>query len=92
MVAATPGFANYFHNPHWGLSLNNGSAPNPTPRDIRGNRVPQLFRARRRPTAASAKPSRLTPSRHGRWLPNSAQVRRTRFHKPQKRAQARDAS
>jgi len=42
-ASATPGLANYFHNPHVGLNLNIGSAPSPTPRDIRENRMPQLF-------------------------------------------------
>lgn len=54
-AGATPGFANYFHNPHMGLNLSIGSAPSPTPRDIRENRMPQLFRAAPPATAASAK-------------------------------------
>lgn len=32
-VLATPASANYFSNPVWGLNLNVGSAPNPTPAD-----------------------------------------------------------
>jgi hypothetical protein len=38
-----------------GLSLNIGSAPSPTPRDIRENRMPQLFHAAPPAPAASAK-------------------------------------
>ena len=41
---ATPSFANYFHNPHLNLSLNVGSAPSPTPHDLRTNRVPSVGR------------------------------------------------
>ena len=36
----TPAYANYFSNPLTGVNLNVGSAPNPTPEDIRGNRMP----------------------------------------------------
>ena len=54
-AGANPGFANYFHNPHLGLNLNIGSAPSPTPRDIRESRMPQLFHAAPRVTGAGAK-------------------------------------
>jgi hypothetical protein len=37
---ATPAYANYFHNPYTGINLNVGSAPNPTPADIREGRLP----------------------------------------------------
>ncbi len=37
---ATPAYANFFHNPYTGINLNVGSAPNPTPADIRENRLP----------------------------------------------------
>jgi hypothetical protein len=36
----TPAYANYFANPQMGVNLNIGSAPNPTPNDIRDNRTP----------------------------------------------------
>jgi hypothetical protein len=39
-VAVTPAYANWFHNPYTNVYLNVGSAPNPTPRDIRENRLP----------------------------------------------------
>lgn len=34
-LAVTPAAANYFHNPYTNISLNVGSAPNPTPADLR---------------------------------------------------------
>jgi hypothetical protein len=44
-VCATPAFANYFYNPYSNINLNVGSAPSPTPRDIRENRLPQIAHA-----------------------------------------------
>jgi hypothetical protein len=44
-ACATPTLANYFHNPYTNLNLNIGSAPSPTPRDIRENRLPRVVRA-----------------------------------------------
>ena len=41
-ACATPTFANYFHNPSTNLNWNIGSAPSPTPRDIRENRQPKV--------------------------------------------------
>jgi len=41
-VAATPALANYFHNPRLNMMFNVGSAPSPTPQDIREHRMPQL--------------------------------------------------
>ena len=35
-----PASANWFHNPYTGVNLNVGSAPNPTPADIREDRLP----------------------------------------------------
>jgi len=37
---ATPAAANWFHNPYQGINRNIGSAPNPTPQDIRENKLP----------------------------------------------------
>ena len=51
---ATPSLANYFHNPHLNLNRNIGSAPSPTPRDVRANRLPQVRRTDPTPTDASA--------------------------------------
>jgi hypothetical protein len=39
-AAITPSYANYFSNPRLGVTLNVGSAANPTPRDIRESRMP----------------------------------------------------
>ena len=39
---ATPASANYFSNPYTGVTLNIGSAPNPTPADIRLDRLPAI--------------------------------------------------
>ncbi len=36
----TPVYANWFHNPTEGINRNIGSAPNPTPADIREMRQP----------------------------------------------------
>ena len=36
----TPASANWFHNPYEGINRNIGSAPNPTPDDIRAMRIP----------------------------------------------------
>ena len=51
---ATPSFANFFHNPYLNVNRNIGSAPSPTPKDIRENRLPALVHpAPRRPDAAA---------------------------------------
>ena len=44
-ASATPAFANYFSNPRANINLNIGSAPSPTPRDIREHRLPQVVQA-----------------------------------------------
>src|SRR5262245_24730120 len=36
----TPSYANWFHNPYVNVYRNIGSAPNPTPADVRENRLP----------------------------------------------------
>jgi hypothetical protein len=41
-AAASPASANYFHNPYTNIYLNVGSAPTPTPADIREDRLPQV--------------------------------------------------
>src|SRR5215471_7444011 len=44
---ATPAFANYFSNPDLGMRANVGSAPNPTPADLRGDHnLPHMTVAR----------------------------------------------
>ncbi len=43
---ATPAFANYFSNPNIGMNANVGSAPNPTPADLRADRMlPHIARS-----------------------------------------------
>jgi hypothetical protein len=44
-ACASPAFANYFSNRYLNINLNIGSAPNPTPRDVRENRLPQVSHA-----------------------------------------------
>ncbi len=44
-ASATPTLANYFHNPSTNLNWNIGSAPSPTPLDIRENRQPRVVQA-----------------------------------------------
>jgi len=39
---ATPAYANFFSNPALGISLNVGSAPNPTPQQIRAFELPTI--------------------------------------------------
>ena len=40
VTAVTPASANWFHNKYLGISRNVGSAPNPTPDDVRQMRLP----------------------------------------------------
>ena len=56
---ATPADANYFSNPYTGVTLNIGSAPNPTPADIRANRLPVITEddSTAPASTAAAKPS-----------------------------------
>jgi hypothetical protein len=39
-AAVTPASANWFNNPYLGITRNIGSAPNPTPDDVRQMRLP----------------------------------------------------
>jgi hypothetical protein len=41
-LPTTEASANYFYNPHINIARNIGSAPSPTPRDIRENRLPEI--------------------------------------------------
>jgi len=54
-ACVTPALANYFHNQRLNLYLNVGSAPSPTPRDVRENRLPRLVQAVRPPANAARK-------------------------------------
>jgi hypothetical protein len=44
VAAVTPANANWFHNKYLGISRNVGSAPNPTPEDVRQMRLPIVVR------------------------------------------------
>lgn len=44
VTAVTPASANWFHNKYLGISRNIGSAPNPTPDDVRQMRLPIVTR------------------------------------------------
>ncbi|HEX3487144.1 MAG TPA: hypothetical protein VHT51_18965 [Micropepsaceae bacterium] len=58
LVAAafvSPAAANWFHNPYEGINRNIGSAPNPTPQDIRDNRLPIAAKNEQADPAATAK-------------------------------------
>ena len=56
---ATPAYANFFHNPYLGVNLNIGSAPNPTPAQIRAFELPTITQddATPAPATADAKPA-----------------------------------
>jgi len=41
----SPASANWFHNPHQNINRNIGSAPNPTPADLREMRLPVVTEA-----------------------------------------------
>ena len=49
VAAVTPASANWFHNKYLGISRNVGSAPNPTPDDVRQMRLPIVVRDENRP-------------------------------------------
>jgi len=51
---ATPAYANWFHNPYIGINLNIGSAPNPTPADLRAERLPIITQDDSTATPATA--------------------------------------
>jgi hypothetical protein len=61
-ASATPSLANYFHNPHLNLNRNIGSAPSPTPRDIRDNRVPHAHRTVPATTGAGTTEANAEPN------------------------------
>jgi len=43
-VFVSPASANWFANPSWGINLQLGSAPSPTPDDVRSGRQPMLVK------------------------------------------------
>src|SRR3954467_8345227 len=44
LVFVSPALGNWFSNPDWNINLHVGSAPSPTPDDIRAGRQPMLVR------------------------------------------------
>jgi len=44
VAAVAPASANWFNNPYLGITRNVGSAPNPTPDDVRQGRLPIVVR------------------------------------------------
>jgi hypothetical protein len=49
VAVAAPASANWFHNPFLGINRNVGSAPNPTPDDVRQMRLPIIVRENNSP-------------------------------------------
>jgi hypothetical protein len=61
----TPASANWFHNPNLNINLNVGSAPNPTPGDLRQMRQPIVTEDQANPapaTTVQAAPANTTAS------------------------------
>ena len=44
VAVVSPAFGNWFSNPDWNINLHIGSAPGPTPEDIRAAHQPMLVR------------------------------------------------
>jgi hypothetical protein len=44
VVFVSPALGNWFSNPEWNINLHVGSAPNPTPDDVRAGHQPMLVR------------------------------------------------
>ena len=61
-ACATPAFANSFTNPKLNVMSNVGSAPNPTPRDLREHNMP-LMSYRATPTVNVARAHAYAPGR-----------------------------
>jgi len=62
---ALPASANWFHNPYENINRNVGSAPNPTPEDLRQMRLPIVTEDQAAPapaTAAQAAPANTAAS------------------------------
>ena len=59
-AVVTPVYANWFHNPYEGINRNVGSAPNPTPADVRQDRLPIAVKNETNTDVASATP--VTPA------------------------------
>ena len=84
----TPAAANWFSNPQLGISLNVGSAPNPTPADLRAMRQPVVTEDEANPapattaqaalanvTAANSAPKPVAPAQTGGTVASAAPAR-----------------
>ena len=71
-----PASANWFHNPQLGINLNVGSAPNPTPADLRAMRQPTIAEdeATPAPTNTAQTPPATTTAANSAPKPASAQT------------------
>src|SRR5882724_937712 len=58
----TPATANWFHNPYENINRNVGSAPNPTPEDLRQMRLPIAAKADEANPAAVATDAAKSPA------------------------------
>ena len=66
MAAVTPASANWFHNKYLGISRNVGSAPNPTPDDVRQGRLPIIVQQE------NNRPGLFADRRASAWRANTA--------------------
>ncbi|HEX5280118.1 MAG TPA: hypothetical protein VFW28_08560 [Micropepsaceae bacterium] len=72
-AVGTPAYANFFSNPALGISLNVGSAPNPTPAQIRAFELPIITEENTTPAPATAdaKPAQPAPVAQNQTQPAS---------------------
>lgn len=73
----TPASANWFHNPYENINRNVGSAPNPTPEDIRAMRLPIVTEdtdATGTTTAQAAKPATTADNANRTPAPQAGSV------------------
>jgi hypothetical protein len=73
-VCVTSAFGNSFSNPHLNVHFNLGSAANPTVRDIRENRMPQMTRATSPSAAVVAEKATVVPAQRDRVEPTHART------------------
>ena len=61
-----PASANWFHNPYENINRNVGSAPNPTPADLREDRLPIVTKDEDKTDTAAAEKPRAPTTRAAR--------------------------
>jgi len=69
-IVASPAYANWFSNPHTNTNLNIGSAPNPTPADLRGPKA-----------VVPSEPARLRASEYYQQTPVAYETGTTVMHR-----------